>query len=192
MAEPSTADLVRAASTGDQAAWDAIVDRYSGLVWAVARAHRLGEADAADVFQTVWLRLVEHLGRIREPEHLGGWLSSTARHECLRMLRLGGRELASEDVDVRVETDPQRRAEPTPEQVFLASERRAEVLAAFARLPARCQSLLRLLVVDPQPHYAEISAALDMPVGSIGPTRGRCLAVLRTLLADSPVREAGA
>src|SRR5438477_2254696 len=85
--------LVRAAARGDQAAWNELVERFQGLVWATARAHRLSRTDAADVAQTVWLRLVENLDRIREPEHLGGWLAKTARRESLRFLRLNGREL---------------------------------------------------------------------------------------------------
>ncbi|HET6685932.1 MAG TPA: sigma-70 family RNA polymerase sigma factor, partial [Jiangellaceae bacterium] len=89
MADPSTSDLVRDAAGGDQGAWNQLVDRYSRLVWAVARGHRLAHADSADVFQTTWLRLVEHLGRLRDPEQLAGWLSTTARHESLRVLRLG-------------------------------------------------------------------------------------------------------
>ena len=89
--------LIRAANDGDQAAWGSIVDRFSGLVWATARAHRLSNADAADVVQTTWLRLVEHLDRIHNPDGLGAWLATTARHECLRLIRLRGRELASDE-----------------------------------------------------------------------------------------------
>src|SRR4051794_3498545 len=94
---PSTsglAPLVHAAAGGDEAAWNALVDRFSGLVWAVARAHRLGAADAADVSQTTWLRLVENLTRLRDPEAVGAWLASTARREALRVLRRGSREAA--------------------------------------------------------------------------------------------------
>jgi RNA polymerase sigma factor (sigma-70 family) len=181
----TTAELVRAASGGDQSAWDEIVERYSGLVWAVARGHRMAHADAADVYQTTWLRLVEHLDRVREPDHLGGWLSQTARHECLRLLRLRGRELPDEDVALGRDPGNHDHGEPTapgPEAAMLAHEERAAVVAAFVRLSARCQALLRLLAADPAPSYAEVSAALDMPVGSIGPTRGRCLQHLRRLL----------
>lgn len=181
----STSEVVAAARGGDQRAWDVLVERYSGLVWAVARSHRLGPSDAADVFQTTWLRLVEHLDDVRDPDKLGGWLSSTARHECLRMLRAGNREVLSDDIGDRAEADPIRREPtPSPEAVVLASEQRAEVLAAFARLGERCRELLRLLATDPAPSYVEISQGLGMPVGSIGPTRGRCLENLRKLLAD--------
>jgi RNA polymerase sigma factor (sigma-70 family) len=91
------ADLVRAAGAGDQNAWNSLVDRYSGLVWHIARGHRLGEADANDVVQTVWLRLVESLPRLREPAAVGGWLATTARNESLRLLRRSGREVVEAD-----------------------------------------------------------------------------------------------
>lgn len=188
MDERTTAELVLSARDGDRASWDLLVERYSGLVWSVARSHRLGASDAADVFQTTWLRLVEHIDRIREPQHLGGWLSATARHECLRLLRTGVREQAVEDIGERAEADPSSDGPiASPEAVLLASERRAEVVVAFRKLSPRCQRLLRLLATDPAPSYLEVSEALEMPVGSIGPTRGRCLQHLRTLLADSPV-----
>jgi RNA polymerase sigma factor (sigma-70 family) len=181
----TTSELVRAAAAGDQSAWDEIVSRYSGLVWAVARGHRMSHADAADVFQTTWLRLVENLGRLREPDHLGGWLSATARHECLRTLRARGRELPDEDVALGREAPDDRSApEPGPEAAMVAREDRAEVVAAFAHLPDRCQTLLRLLTADPAPGYTDIAATLGMPIGSIGPTRGRCLAHLRRLLTE--------
>jgi RNA polymerase sigma factor (sigma-70 family) len=192
----TTTELVVAAGAGDQSAWDTLVARYSGLVWSVTRAHRLGPADAADVFQTVWLRLVENLGRLREPEHVGGWLSATARHECLRALRTAARELPDEDIALARDpgaTGPGDRAladrlgvaaAPGPEAALLAGEERAAVLAAYGRLSERCRLLLGLLVSDAAPSYQEISAALDMPIGSIGPTRGRCLSHLRRLLDD--------
>lgn len=182
--EPSTSELVAGAAQGDQPSWDTLVARYSGLVWAVARSHRLSSADAADVFQTTWLRLVEHLHRIREPEHLGGWLSATARHESLRLLRISGREQPDEDVSLGRESGPGSGADggPSPEAVVIAGEERARVVAAFEHLAPRCRLLLRMLASDPAPSYAEISQALDMPVGSIGPTRGRCLEHLRRVL----------
>jgi RNA polymerase sigma factor (sigma-70 family) len=190
----TTADLVRDAAAGDQSAWDEIVERYSGLVWAVARGHRIGHADASDVFQTTWLRLVEHLDQVREPDHLGGWLSQTARRECLRLLRLRGRELPDEDValgrDPGDHADHGEPSAPGPEAALLAREERAAVVAAFAGLSGRCQALLRLLTADPAPSYSEVSATLDMPVGSIGPTRGRCLEQLRRLLDRVPAEPA--
>lgn len=174
--------LLAAASDGDQSAWEALVDRYAPLVWAVARGHRLDAADAADVSQTVWLRLVENLGRLREPEALAGWLVSTTRHECLRMIRRAGRETPADDVGERLDTAD---GSPTPEGVVVLEESRAAVWEALGTLSVRCQSLLRALSTDPDAAYAEVSAALGIPVGSIGPTRARCLEHLRRRLVDS-------
>jgi RNA polymerase sigma factor (sigma-70 family) len=180
-------ELVRAAAAGDRAAWDAIVDRFQGLVWATARAHRLSQADAADVAQTTWLRLVEHLDRIREPERLGAWLATTARHECLRHIRLHGRELPSDDVDVFEAPAEDVR----PDLALLLGERDTALWGAFGRLGERCQALLRLLVSQDAPSYEEIGAALDMPIGAIGPTRMRCLEKLRSIVALDPAFQGG-
>ena len=116
-----------AAGAGDQAAWNAIVERFRGLVWATARAHRLSHADAADVAQTTWLRLVEHLDRIRDAERLGGWLATTARNECLRCIRLHGRELPSDEADVFESPD-----DDAPEVALLIDERDTALWRAFA------------------------------------------------------------
>jgi RNA polymerase sigma factor (sigma-70 family) len=166
--------LVHDAARGDHAAWDALVDEFAGLVWAVARAHRLSDADAADVAGATWLALVENLDRLREAERVGAWLATTARRESLRVLRCAkrqvptGDELADEPADV-----PHLGAD------LLTDERDAVLWRAFERLPGRDQALLRMLVADPQPSYEEISAALQMPIGSIGPTRARSLERLR-------------
>ena len=172
----TTAELVAAAHDGDRGAWDELVARFGGLVWAVARAHRLDSADAADVAQTVWLRLVENLGRLRDPEHLGGWLRTTTRHECLRVLRRGGREFPDSDSQADRLAVP---AEQSPEMQLLAGERDRVVWTAVSALSDRCRSLLRVLACAPEASYAEISASLGLPVGSIGPTRARCLEHLR-------------
>ncbi len=170
--------LVRAAADGDQAAWGALVERFSGLVWAVARAHRLSRADAADVSQTTWMRLVEHLGDIRHPERVGAWLSATARHECLRVIRKSGRAVPTElDDDHLADSDAERGFEL--EARLDAAQYQQALWAAFERLPERGRALLRVLMVDPAPSYAEAAAALGMPIGSLGPTRARCLERLR-------------
>lgn len=174
------AEAVHRAAAGDRAAWDGLVAAFGRLVWSIALAHRLGPADAAEVSQTTWLRLVENLDRITQPERLGGWLATTARRESLRQLRLRGRETPTDD-ESRFATDA---AAPTPESVVLDADRDRRVRAAFAALPERCRILLHLVVVV-RPPYSEVAAALDMPVGSIGPTRARCLDRLRALLATS-------
>jgi RNA polymerase sigma factor (sigma-70 family) len=171
--------LVAAAAAGDRAAWDAIVTEYAGLVWAVARSFRLSAADAADVSQVTWLRLLENLDRIRDPAALGAWLATTARREAVNVLRQR-RELPAPD-----HTDVADDREPPPWQAVLVGERDRELWQAFRRLPDRCQRLLRLLVLEPEPGgYAAAAAALDVPVGSLGPTRARCLAALRGHLAE--------
>ena len=168
------AELVRAAAEGDRDAWDALVDRFNGLVWSVARSHRLSTVDASDVVQTTWLRLVEHLGRLQEPERVGAWLATTARRESLRTLRQSARQVPTEEL-------PEVAEDAKLDAALLVKERDRALWQAFGELNERCRGLLRLLVADPAPSYEEISAALDMPIGSIGPTRQRCLERLRRL-----------
>ena len=177
--------IVSAAANGDQGAWDQIVERYSGLLWAVVRAHRLSAADGADVVQTTWLRLIEHLPQIRNREGIGSWLATTARRECLRLLRSGGRCQPSDEIELLVDA---RADHAEIDSGLLTAERDAELWAAFSRLPARDQALLRLLAVDSPPSYQEISAALEMPIGSIGPTRARSLERLRRELSRASRR----
>jgi RNA polymerase sigma factor (sigma-70 family) len=167
-------ELVRAAAAGDQGAWNSLVERFSGLVWSVARAHRLSSHDAGEVVQTTWLRLVEHLDRLQNPERVGAWLATTARHESLRTLRLSSRHVLQP-----TELLPDEGEDGRLDAALLSAERDRDLWAAFATLPERCQSLLRLLVADPPPSYEDVGAALDMPIGSIGPTRARCLDRLR-------------
>ena len=181
------ARLVAAAAAGDAAAWKEIVESFSGLVWSVARGYRLSHADAADVFQTVWLRLAEHLARIRDPGQVGAWLATTARHESLRVARGSSRVILTDRAEL---LDSGRPDDHSPEQAVLDAEqaafdsdRAARLWRALAELPARCQKLLRVLTATPPPSYAEVAAALDIPVGSIGPTRARCLQHLRRRLA---------
>jgi RNA polymerase sigma factor (sigma-70 family) len=184
------AALVRAAREGDHDAWDAIVDRFLPLVEAIIRRHRLGDADGDDVSQTVWLRLVEHLGNLREPDALPGWIRTTTRHECLRVLAARGR--------VRP-VDPQDgpgldMAEPAvADEHLLAAERRQLLRDALAELPAARRELLLLLLADPPLGYEAISERLGIPIGSIGPTRARALEQLRRTralrgLGPEPVR----
>jgi RNA polymerase sigma factor (sigma-70 family) len=177
--DPTTVTrTVRAAASGDHRAWDALVDEFGGLVWAVARAHRLSDADAADVAGATWLLLVEHLGDLREADRVGAWLATTARRECLRVLRGAQRQVPTGD---DIEAEPADATDVAAE--LMTAQRDVALWRAFARLPERDQALLRLLVADPAPSYEEISAALEMPIGSIGPTRARSLERLRRELA---------
>jgi RNA polymerase sigma factor (sigma-70 family) len=179
--------LVPAAAAGDQAAWNELVERFQGLVWATARSFRLSRADAADVAQTTWLRLVENLDRIREPERLPGWLATTARREALRHLRLHGRELATDEADLF-----ESPVDDPLEVALLTEERDTALWRAFAQLSERCQTLLRLLVSEDEPSYEAIGSALDMPIGAIGPTRMRCLDKLRSFVTLDSALPGGA
>ena len=177
------ATLLRAASEGDQEAWNAITDRFTSLLWSVARSYRLGSDDAEDVVQNTWLRLLENLTRIDNPEALPGWLATTARREALGILRRRGRTVLTRDEDLGVDlADP---ASTDLDSALLEDERDVELWASFAKLPERCQQLLRVLMAVDRPVYAEVSAAFDMPIGSIGPTRMRCLERLRKLVAET-------
>src|SRR5215475_795957 len=188
---PSAADLaplVARAAAGDQAAWNELVDRFGPLVWTVARAHHLTPADADDVFQTTWLRLVQNLDRIGDPARLAGWLTTAVHREAVRVRRRSAREVtaATENVKATLPADD-------PAATYESQERNEQVWRAFAQLPERCQQLLRLSIVRGETmSYAEVSAALCMPVGSIGPPRARCLARLRKLLAVVVAPEEGA
>ena len=176
----ATASLVGKAAQGDQRAWDDLVAAHTSLLYAVARSFRLDQADANDVVQTTWLRLVEHLDRIEDPARLVGWLVTTARREALRVLRRGNRERpAAEDSALDRADDA-----PPVDTGLLVDESNRAVWAAYRELPERCRQLLRIAVYEPRA-YDEISELLGMPVGSIGPTRRRCLTQLRTLLSGT-------
>lgn len=171
-------ELVLAARDGDQDAWAQLVDRYARLVYAVALRCRLSHADAADVSQTVWLRLAENLTRINEPSRVGAWLVVTTKRECLAVIKARSRY---EPMDVSAVTLVDDAA--GPDDILTRAESITEVAAAFALLTERCRELLRRLVIDSE-SYQQISAELQMPIGSIGPTRIRCLSNLRRHLQE--------
>jgi RNA polymerase sigma factor (sigma-70 family) len=169
-------DLVTRARKGDEQAWEMLVERYVPLVWSICRRYRLG-ADAEDIGQRVWLQLVDQLDRIRDPAALPGWLATVTRRECLRLLDTARRRLADgHAMDPGAVPDEQAR---TAEEELLVAERHAALREAFRDLPPSCQRLILLLAEDPPVSYAEISARLGIPIGSIGPTRRRCLDKLR-------------
>jgi RNA polymerase sigma factor (sigma-70 family) len=176
--------LVEAAAGGQQDAWDTLVREFGGMIWAVARIHRLHDDDAADVVQLTWLRLLEHIGDLTNPACVGAWLATTARRECLRVLRAGQRVvLLGDAVDGLGDAVDGREAPgPLPGQALALAERDLALWQCFSCLRPSDQALLRLLMADPCPSYEEISAALDIPIGSIGPTRARALERLRRKL----------
>jgi RNA polymerase sigma factor (sigma-70 family) len=173
--DPVITDLVTRASNGDRQAWEAIVERYAPLIWSICRRYRLGGADAEDVGQAVWTHLVEHLGNLRDPAALPGWLTTTTRRECCRVLRATGK-LPADWQELENMPDEQTL---TAEHELLVAERDSALREAFSRLPLDYQRLLALLIADPPMPYTEISAKLGIPVGSIGPTRRRSLDRLR-------------
>ena len=174
--DPIVIELVRRAAAGQQAAWDELVERYAPLVWSICQKHRLERADIDDVGQSVWLLLVEKIDSLREPAALPGWLATTTHRECLRVLRVAQRhDHADLSPPGGLPADP----EAEIEQEVLAAELAAAVRAAFAELPRGCRDLLSMLMGDPAWTYRDISAAMGIAVGSIGPKRTRCLDQLR-------------
>jgi RNA polymerase sigma factor (sigma-70 family) len=170
-------DLVARARNGDELAWNALVELYAPLIWSVCRRYQLTRADAEDVAQVVWQSLVGQLGRIRDPRAIPGWLVTTTRRQCVRVRRAARRSCPAGYV-LDAEDVPDDKG-VTPEQELLATERHAALREALARLPPRCRQLLTLLIADPPVPYTEISARLGIPIGSIGPSRARCLEKLR-------------
>jgi RNA polymerase sigma factor (sigma-70 family) len=175
--DASVIALVARVGDGDQEAWDELIERYAPLVWSICRRYQLSRQDIDDVGQNVWLLLVEQIGNIREPAALPGWLATTAKRECLRVLRVTRRNdhagLPPED---QMPSDP---AAAMIEQEVIVAERDAALRAAFAELSGICHELLAMLLSDPPHPYAEVSSTLGMAVGSIGPMRARCLGRLR-------------
>jgi RNA polymerase sigma factor (sigma-70 family) len=179
----SVARLVSRAAEGDRQAWERLVDQYARLIWSITGEFKFVQSDADDVAQTTWLRLLEHIDRIEYPDRIGSWLAATARNECLRTLAARKRVVLGHDDD----DDLQNFAAHGPEidERLLADERAQVVRDALTHLPRRWQKLLEMLMADPPLPYTEISDQLGLPIGSIGPTRGRCLARLRVLLQAS-------
>lgn len=179
VADAEVADLVARAADGDHRAWDRLVDQYIGLLWSIARGYRLSDSDAADVVQTTWLRLLEHIGRVHDGARIGAWLATTVRRECLRTLGYRNRVSIGDDALLEQVVDQE-----DVSTALLQRERSDELLRAIEGLPGRWRQLMHLLLADPAPSYDEISRQLDIPIGSIGPTRGRCVERLRAALAD--------
>ncbi|MGH9055097.1 MAG: RNA polymerase sigma factor [Acidimicrobiales bacterium] len=177
--------LVAAAAQGDGAAWEDMVRRFGPMVRGIARSYRLNPADAAEVSQTSWLRLVQNIDRLQQPERVGSWLATTTRRECVLVARRSRRQ-------VPVDSEALERAgtgsigPPPIDTDLLRGEQSLTFRLALQRLSPRCQRLLGLLMAD-EASYREVSETLSMPPGSIGPTRGRCLEHLRRLLAESDI-----
>ena len=182
--DPPVADLVTRATNGDQGAWSALVDRYAPLIWSICRKHSLGDADAHDVGQAVWLQLVNQLSDVRDPAALAGWLAATTRRECGKVRRAarepktGGHALDAGSI-LDEQAGMAGHELSAAESELPAAERDAALREAFTRLPPCCQQLIAMLTEDPPVPDAQISAGLGIPPGSIGPSRRRCLDKLR-------------
>jgi RNA polymerase sigma factor (sigma-70 family) len=175
--DPSVIALVDRVAGGDQEAWNELIERYAQLVWSICVRYRLSRTDIDDVGQTVWLLLVENIATLREPAALPGWLATTTRNECLKIQRAARRN----DFDGLPPEDqlPAADSDAMIEQEIIRAERDAAFRAAWRELSDECHQLLTLLIADPPLGYKQISERLVLPIGSIGPTRGRCLDRLR-------------
>ena len=174
--DPTVVALVKRAARGDSAAWNEIVERYAPLVWGICTRFQLSNHDREDVGQNVWLLLVEQLGKLREPAALPGWLATTTHRECLRVVTATHK---SERLATGLDDAPEFVNNTMIDEEILMAERNAALRTALAELPPRCRQLMAMLISDPPCSYADISATLQIPVGSIGPQRARCLERLR-------------
>ncbi|MBO3752957.1 sigma-70 family RNA polymerase sigma factor [Streptosporangiaceae bacterium NEAU-GS5] len=173
--DPRVIVLVIRAREGDQDAWDELIERYAPMIWSIGRRYRMDRPDIDDVAQTVWLRLVESLADLHDPGAVGSWLATTTKHECFRTVKARRRQDSMEQtLDFDMTADEQA---TMVEQELETAERNAILRAAFAKLPPTCQRILLLRIEGIS--YEEIGARLDLPIGSLGPKRGRCLAKLR-------------
>jgi RNA polymerase sigma factor (sigma-70 family) len=198
--QPSDESLVLACRRGEAMAWDMLVMRYQRLIYTVPRRGGLDQDQAAEVFQRTFARLLEHLDRIEQPGRIRAWLVTTARRETLRLIRQHSKERSLSGADDRRDA-PGSNADDAygemryesvaddallPDEVLERLEQQHLVRMAIEALGERCRRLLLLLFYRPEPPpYAEIAAALDMPEGSLGPTRARCLQKVRRLLGDA-------
>ena len=180
---PTATEMVTAARRGDGQAWRDLVERYTPRMWGVTRGFRMDQATRADVVQTAWLALAEHLDSIRDPEAVGGWLAMTVRRACLAEIGRSGRVDLRDDVTEAGGVDP----DPTPDERAGTRDRDERLWNAVRRMSERDQQLLALMTATPPASYAQIALVLGMPVGSIGPTRARCLERLREQLAEEGI-----
>jgi RNA polymerase sigma factor (sigma-70 family) len=191
LADEDDAALVLRCRRGEGAAWAALVHRYQRLVYAIVRRFGLDEHWAADVFQTTFARLIEHLPRIADPERLQAWIVTTAKREALLALRRGQRTVSitrnEDDGDETAEFDIADDAQ-LPDDALADLQQQDQVRQALDRMDTRCRELLLMLFRDDGDKlpYEEIAQRLGVAVGSIGPTRARCLGKLRGLVDNGP------
>jgi RNA polymerase sigma factor (sigma-70 family) len=186
------ADVWRQASSefarwndGDPAALEGLVRVMTPVLWHVVRSYRLPQDAAEDVIQTTWLALVRRRSAILDGVAVGSWLTTTARREAWRVSRISSRDRPTDDEQISLRLPVQRSAE----QAAVDSDEQGRLWAAVQTLDSRCQKLLRIVAFEHRPDYGRVAEQLDMPVGSIGPTRGRCLAKLKSALAGAAFSE---
>jgi RNA polymerase sigma factor (sigma-70 family) len=165
---------------GDPSVWEEILRRYGKLVFATVRSYRLQEADALDAVQTTWLRLAENADQIQSPERLGGWLTTTARRECLRILRQAKRAPRLTDMVADTVADPSME----PERRVIQTDVARRLWGFVNELSPRQRSLLRALFTEHPRLYANVAHTTGIPLGAIGPTRRRALTQLRGWLEE--------
>jgi RNA polymerase sigma factor (sigma-70 family) len=186
-AEPETlasqaASMFRAYRAGDEARMGDLVALLTPILWHTVRAQRVAQDAAEDVLQTVWLAFVRSSETIAEPQAVLQWLIVSARREAWRSVKRTDRVEPTDFEPDDVVASPME----LPEEMVLRSDRQARLWQHIAQLPERCRALLRVIAFADRPDYAAVAEALGMPVGSIGPTRGRCLAKLRLQLVSDP------
>jgi RNA polymerase sigma factor (sigma-70 family) len=179
--DESTSTLVRAAQSGATWAHEKLVQRFDKLVWATVRSFRLRDADAHDAVQNTWLRMFEHIDAVREPDRLAGWLATTARRECIKIIKAAGREVAGLEQHGYDRPD----SEPTPDRLAVDRELSRLLWEYVGELPCRGRAMVTTLTGHDAPSYAEFARAVGIPLGSVGPTRIRYLRKLRRRLEES-------
>jgi RNA polymerase sigma factor (sigma-70 family) len=185
-AEQDMGTLVRACTTGDEEAWRVIVETLSPLVWTVARSHRLQPTDCQDVYQATWMRAVQHLHKLHSPDRITSWIVTAARRESLKHIQRSPRHVLVADdgvFDSAGHGQSPGHGQEAPDAIVVRQAGNAEVAAALRKLPSRDQELLGMLMEDPPRSYNEVSRAMGIPRGSVGPLRQRALSRLRALLA---------
>ena len=170
------------AQNGEMGALGEVVRELNPLLWHVARGEGLTAEEAADVVQTTWLELLRRLQDIQSPRALTAWLVTATRRGAWRARELSRRQAPDGAERLELTPDPG----PAPGEQLLSDERDSALWRHFQRLPVRCRTLLRIVAQADRPDYSAVAEALGMPIGSIGPTRGRCLAKLRAMLLDDP------
>jgi RNA polymerase sigma factor (sigma-70 family) len=188
--EPSDKTLVLACRRGDEGAWEALIKRYQRLIYSIPRRAGLDEEISSDVFQNVFAILIEKLDGIEQPERIQAWLVTTARRETWRAILRRKDSLSSlaNDEDTEDKATEIADAAPLQDEVLLRLESQHNIRLAVESLDERCHKLINLLFYRPDPPpYSEVAAALNLPEGSVGPTRARCLQKLMRLLENAGI-----